>query len=121
MEMAGRVFLRIGTWRPQEYSLNYAQGRQEAGVSVFEAIPEGERFRVVFDNDPDDRQRDTLSGLLARMKRDRDDWGKDIDPIYIVTGQQVGIGYDGEPLLKKVKIEREIDLGQVFAPDIGWK
>lgn len=108
--MSSTVYIRIGTWRPQEYSLNYAQGKTEAGVSVFEAVPEDGKYRILLDeaHDPDGRQKDTLSGLLHQIQQNKS-YGQDYDPIYIVTGDHVGTGYDGEPLLKSLRIVAEVE------------
>lgn len=117
------IYVRIGTWRPEEYSLNYAKGDVEVGVSVFEAEPAGNRLRILLDDehDPDGRQADTLSGLLARIveQRRRRDY-MDQDPIFVVSGDYVGVGHDGEPLLKKLKVVSEIGPEDLLAPEIGF-
>jgi hypothetical protein len=116
------VYVRIGKWRQDETSFNYAAGGVEAGVSVFEAIPEGDRFKVLLDDehDPDSRQLDTLLGWAQRISSQAHRMVEQT-PIFIVSGDYVGIGYDGEPLLRGLKVVREIGLGDLLAPEIGLK
>jgi hypothetical protein len=116
------VYVRFGKWRPDETSFNYAAGGVEAGVSVFEAVPQGDRFRVLLDDehDPDGRQLDTLLGWAERISsQSRRD--VELSPIFIVSGNYVGVGYDGEPLLRELEVVREIDLGDLLAPEIGLR
>jgi len=116
------IYVRIGHWRPEEISFNYATGSVEIGVSVFEAVQQGDRFRILLDeeHDPDNRQADTLSGwaerLYGEVRR-----GKPQTPIFIVDGDYIGVGYDGEPLLKRLEVVREISVADLLAPEIGLR
>jgi len=114
------VYVRFGEWRPNETSFNYASGGVEVGVSVFEAISQGDRFRVLLDDehDPDGRQLDTFFGWAERISSQSRRMVKQT-PIFIVSGDYVGVGYDGEPLLKKLKIVRDLGLEDLLAPEIG--
>lgn len=113
--MSSTVFIRFGDWHHTERSRNYATGDTEIGVSVFEAVKEGQKYRILLDeeHDPDGRQADTYWGWMKKFDQEKD-WGHDPEPIYIVTGEVVGTGYDGEPLLKGLKI-----VGQIEHKDLG--
>lgn len=86
------TYLRIGDWHPSETSRNYALGKTEKGVSVYELDPTGQPLAPPKGEwaDTDLRQRIT---------------GK--EPKYLVQGTHVGVGHDGEPLLKNIKIVGE--------------
>lgn len=89
-----RQYLRIGEVPPDGVSkihnpIDNSIIGKELGVSVFEYI-EG-RGVVVPDNQ---KARDDFMTLMKS-------WWK---PQYIVSGEEIGIGCDGEPILKNVKI-----------------
>lgn len=81
-----KLFLRIGEWDrddPRPSFNNFATGTRAIGLSVFEldhGVP------VV----PSESEYATTD-LLERLERD--------DPKYLVHGEVVGVGHDGEPLL----------------------
>lgn len=116
------VYVRFGQWRPDETSFNYAAGDIEAGVSVFEAVLHGNRFKILLDDehDPDGRQLDTLLGWAERISSQARRMVEQT-PIFIVSGDYVGVGYDGEPLLKRLKVVQEIGLEDLLAPEIGLR
>lgn len=115
-----KVYVRIGTWHPSETSRNYATGNIEAGVSVFDAVKTNGKYRILLDHkhDPDGRLADTLSGLVAEIKR-KASYALSGDPIYLVRGTHVGIGYDGDTLFKDLVIDAEITADDLLAPEIG--
>jgi hypothetical protein len=82
---AKKVYVRFGRLPPGGKSTNFRDGIKEAGVSVFrgEQLPNGE-VRLLFSR-PDEMGSYHL-GLNKRKMR-------------IVTGREIGIGSDGEPLL----------------------
>lgn len=76
------VFIRFGRWSAR--SLNHSTGEYEAGVSVYPATLQdgvarlqGEDFDI------------PISGIYGRLT-------------FIVTGTVVGIGSDGEPVLRRL-------------------
>ena len=78
------VYIRLGRWGHK--SRNHATGQMELGVSVYPA-------RILEENivELDDRcfeiPVDLVRGRVA----------------FVVTGEEVGTGSDGEPVLRKVK------------------
>ena len=86
-------YLRLGKVPQDEKSINYFSNKKEEGVSVFEL---SSNDTIIFKN------LQLISSFAARLEA----------PIYIVTGDIVGIGNDGEPLLKDVIILEEIFLNK---------
>lgn len=86
------VYVRFGGLPPRGRSKNHATGRLERGVSCVEAwrSPETGKLRLVPYGAP--------SFLWVQNR-----------PAYIVSGEYVGEGSDGEPLLRKCKIVRALD------------
>lgn len=89
-DLSGKVNLRIGGWNPADpRSKNYAVGDIEMGLSVYEldaddnpvVPPEGEWAE-------DD--------LRDRMRSD--------EPKYLVQGELLAWGHDGEPLLGNPRV-----------------
>ena len=86
-------YLRIGDWHPSETSRNYSAGKIEPGVSVYDLHPQTGRPVVPPEGE---WAADDLASRLAGS-----------EPKYLVEGQHVGIGHDGEPLLKQLQIIRD--------------
>lgn len=86
-----KCYIRFGDL-PVNTSRNYLTGEMEAGISVYEAIIDGDQVKLVF---PDLTYSAcvSLSGVLERQA-------------FIVEGEQIGIGSDGEPLLRDCKIKQ---------------
>lgn len=80
---AGKTYLRLGLLPKNGKSINHLTGKIENGVSVFELVD----GKPVIDNL---QLIDSLSGRHAL-------------PAFLVTGEQVGIGHDGEPILQNVQ------------------
>lgn len=78
-------FLRVGDWGKDERSRNFNSGGHEAGVSVYE-LHQG--HPVV------PGRKDSMYPMRARLTSDL--------PKYVVTGEEVGRGHDGEPLISNV-------------------
>nr|DAV18300.1 MAG TPA: hypothetical protein [Caudoviricetes sp.] len=83
-------YLRLGEIPTNESSYNFLTKCQEAGVSVFEYV----------DSKP----------VLSNLQLVDSFSGRNDHKAYVVTGDVVGVGFDGEPLLKNVNIIREIEL-----------
>ena len=86
---AERGFIRFGDLPANGRSINHRDKTPEAGVSVFEAEFVGTDYRVLVDSVLE------VSYLLVRDR-----------PAYRVYGDVVGIGADGEPLLRVTKTVR---------------
>jgi len=82
-------YLRIGEWHPSETSRNYSAGKIEPGVSVYGLDAAG---RPVVPLQGEWAAEDLSSRMAGK------------EPKYLVEGDHVGIGHDGEPLLKNLKI-----------------
>lgn len=85
-----KEYLRLGEIPTNESSYNFLTKGQENGVSVFEW--------------------DGNSPVLSNLQLVDSFSGRDDHKAYLVTGEEIGIGFDGEPLLKNVKIVKEINL-----------
>lgn len=83
-------FVRYGAPPKCGYSVNAATGRKEAGVSVFKAKFVGNRYKVEYTT-PDM----LWTGETLKCQRDA----------YRVWGEVVGIGSDGEPVVKITRYE----------------
>lgn len=86
----GNAYIRFNDLPQSGYSTNYATGEKEAGISCYEA-----RWDLV--SGAYKRNGDGLDGaanyyIMAKS------------PVYLVTGEEIGRGSDGEPLLKNVNI-----------------
>lgn len=81
-------YLRIGAWHPSEQSRNYATGDIEAGVSVYDLDGQGRPIAPDGEWAEDD--------LRDRLASD--------EPKWLVEGDLVGEGHDGEPLLQNIRI-----------------
>lgn len=74
-----------------ERSYNFMRNRKEIGVSVFKADDNG---MPILEN------AEQVKSLWARLNRRH----------YLVTGDVVGVGQDGEPLLQNVRVVRRLRL-----------
>lgn len=84
------TYLRVGAWNPQSpRSRNYARGEIEAGLSVYELDANGKPIVPAEGEWAGD-------DLADRMRGD--------EPKFIVQGEVVGEGHDGEPLLSDPKV-----------------
>lgn len=81
-----RVYVRFGKWsRTYSQSCNHSTGERESGLSVYRAMLAPGNIVVL-----DDVVCESLAGQ-GRL-------------VFPVTGREVGIGSDGEPLLRGVKL-----------------
>lgn len=70
---------------------------EEAGVSVYEAVLTSGDYRILV---PSPAYYSTFTTML---------WLHEDRPLYLVEGERIGTGCDGEPLLKDPKIVKKID------------
>lgn len=108
---ARSVYLRFGNLPSGGKSKNHSDGATESGVSVFrgELLPNGEA-RIISDHNF--QMGSLMMGGLQSRK------------LYVVTGDEIGIGSDGEPTLKKAKqesiksaVNRIFGTNESIAPD----
>lgn len=130
------VYVRFGSWPHNERSYSPAGGYNEDGVSVYDmdkhgnpAIDHGlDRDHVhdehcdedcdipteEYGNDP----KEEMHSRISKAERNRY-YGNDNphEVAHLVRGNMVGVGYDGEPLLHKVKrVGDWIDHRHLFIP-----
>lgn len=92
-----KIYLRFGPWQPDERSYSRAQGTWLDGISVFPACYDARSGYYSYDQEYLDLQMAELApGLFRILALQR--------PVYVVTGDDVGRGYDGEPLLRNVRV-----------------
>ena len=70
----------------------------EDGVSVYDCCIDNGTYKVVLPTPLNISSLYTIQGFIMYDKR----------KVYLVTGEEVGKGTDNEPVIKHVKIEREI-------------
>ncbi len=87
-----KTYLRFGEIAENEQSINYFSHKLEKGVSVFE----------IENNMPLLGNMNLINSLALRVNAN----------IYEVTGDIIGIGNDGEPLLKNVVVLNQIDISK---------
>jgi hypothetical protein len=87
------IYLRFGRFPRGQQSTDHSSGRKEAGVSVYRGLllPDGS-YRLL----------DTTGAMTGQsaMIHDR--------PLYQVSGMEVGVGADGEPVLRGAKIVKTV-------------
>lgn len=121
-----QVYLRFGKWPEDERSHNNVMGWKEDGVSVYDLDHQGEPkdpdagMSRWHDHDescgPDcdldsyneefasNDTGDEMRGRVRRAERNRARGSENpSDTGHLVTGHEVGVGHDGEPLLRNVK------------------
>lgn len=88
------IYVRFGDIPENERSKNCLTGGYEDGVSVYEAIERDDDISIILPN-LSVSTCGSLSGVLDR-------------PMYIVEGDVVGTGNDGEPLLRNCRVIKEV-------------
>lgn len=103
-----RLYLRIGDPPPGERSTNGATGRLERGVSVYAVDWDPGRSLWVVDvpRADDATAVELVRDLIAGDRR-----------AFLVTGRVLSsVGSDGEPLLRSIRIEREVTVRDFMMP-----
>ena len=93
-----------GAFPVGEVSYNKLTGEPELGVSVYEAVERGGQYQLLLPRlDPM-----TIATIGMCFNTAQGLWGQTEHPLYEVEGDFVGIGSDGEPLLKNCRVVRRI-------------
>ena len=97
-DMERKLYIRFGEVPDGEKSGIYSCQEQkiigsENGVSVYDCCRIGDDWRIVLPTQCKESTLDTLYGLLVD--------GKDI---YVLSGDEVGIGSDNEPLIRNCNV-----------------
>jgi hypothetical protein len=108
--MRGEYYIRFGKWPENERSRNGINGELEEGVSVYHVNFDLDEGRWAIESSVDEA---TITGTMSSLFYD-----KPYRPIYLVQGDEheYAMGSDGEPLLRNVRLIRELDRQDVFCP-----
>lgn len=95
------LYLRFGEIPENEKSGIYKgdMGRvgEEIGVSCYRGVVIDDKVYIIMPHIPSS----TYYWLI-------DEYNRGKTPLYIISGKEVGIGTDGEPLLQNISIEKQI-------------
>lgn len=81
---------------------------EEVGVSVYDAICINGKWRIVLPEKLSSKMANSLHGLLNNVLQD--EWKVETPyEVFLVIGDEIGKGSDNEPLLKNVRILKEIN------------
>lgn len=112
------LFLRFGTWHPSERSRNYARGGTEDGVSVYDVVWRAKEgrwdVRMPPESDNPWGPEDTFWTLIKKAEAGE-------DPIYVVRGDVVGVGHDGEPLIRHIGVVEKVAAQDLMSSDLRWR
>jgi hypothetical protein len=90
-----KAYIRFGDLPKNNKSKNYLINKLENGVSVYNAVLDGEYYKIVLP-ELTESACVSLSGVLRRK-------------CFLVEGDLIGLGSDNEPLLKNIKIIKEVN------------
>lgn len=97
------LYLRFGHWPKNERSFSGAGGYHEDGVSAYDLDRKGEP-QIGWEGENGNDPEEEMQGRVHRAESSRANNRDDRDHAgHLVTGEHVGTGYDGEPLLRNVK------------------
>ena len=105
-----KYYIRIGEVPENEISKIYrgdAVIGEEKGVSVYNAVKIKDKWHIVMPTPFTIGQGNTYENLIQEVTECR----FEIDrprKVYLVTGDEIGIGSDNEPLIKNVRMIQEI-------------
>jgi len=105
--MSKRFYIRFGEIPKDEISCVWYHGIRvghEIGVSVYHGVEIDGIWHVVF---PNPSNPNTINGLQSYVGGEGPGSPASCSA-YVVTGDQVGIGSDGEPLIKNITIVKDI-------------
>ena len=107
--MGKEKYIRIGAIPQDEKSKVWRGGVQvgeEIGVSCYDALFSHGKWNIVIPSPINEAKVSTLYGLLSQLgllyKVD------DPQSAYLVEGERIGFGTDGEPLLRNIRIIEDI-------------
>ena len=75
--------------------------REELGVSCYQFIQQGENYNIVLSS--------ISTGFLHDLCWFLDDFQEGKIPAYLIEAEQVGIGSYGEPVVKNIKIIKNLE------------
>ena len=98
----GKLFIRFGEIPPDQLSTIHYRGYEvgkEPGVSVYDCFNDNDKYQIVL---PCPCGQGTITSLEGLMFYSKD------KNIYLVTGDVVGYGTDGEPCITNVQVLEDI-------------
>lgn len=98
-----RYFIRFGRWRENEISSVVYRSihiKDEIGVSVYDAAYIDGKYMICMPFPHTVSTMSTMENKLVSRPKE--------DPVFLVTGDVVGTGTEGEPLIRNVKIIKDI-------------
>lgn len=113
MSLMRFCYIRIGEIPPTEKSRIHRGDTivgEELGVSVWEAVELDGKFRILIPNPCNEAAMTDIYDSFLKS-----DWYRSV-PVYELEGDVVGVGSDGEPLLRNIKNVRKLgnDIEDVF-------
>ena len=87
--------------------------REELGVSCYQFIQQGENYNIVLSS--------ISTGFLHDLCWFLDDFQDGKIPAYLIEAEQVGIGSYGEPVVKNIKIIKQLEYVQLTEPKPKYK
>ena len=105
--MSERFYIRFGPIPKDERSKVFCHGIEvghEIGVSAYHGVEIDGVWHVVFPNPSNCNTIDTLQAFVGGPGPG----SPSSDVVYVITGDQVGTGCDGEPLLRNIRIIKNI-------------
>lgn len=100
-----KYYIRFDEIPPDEKSKIYRGDAiigEEQGVSVYDTVFYDGEWKIIYPNPSTNHTADDIDGFISDIT------GCGDLRAYIVIGDKVGIGSDGEPLIKNVKIVEDI-------------
>jgi hypothetical protein len=101
------VYIRFGEWSKDERSSAW-EGNEKLtthkGVSAFRAYCNDENDIYIIPTTGDESQHTSPDQLIDRN-------------IYLITGDEVGVGPDDEPLLRNISIVKKLSPRQIMTPE----
>jgi hypothetical protein len=107
--LKNRQYIRFGLWSDDERSQNHITGEMEEGVSVYETMWSDEYKR--WDVFPSHQGEETLDSQMEHLVEYS-------NPIFLVKGDEIGEGQDGEPLLRNVVLIKKLTVYDIFASNL---
>lgn len=103
-----KVYIRFGLIPKDDRSTIKSHGEvigKEIGVSVWECEIKKDKYHMVFPKNPTEHTADDFDYMMNLYTEN--------DDIFLVTGTEVGKGSDGEPLLRNIKVIRQLKRSEI--------
>lgn len=105
IKLGGGPYVRFGEIPKNEQSRSYGPEKNELGVSCYECLKIDNKYRILYPpvNDRWDKAAGILSVMIQRFMKHQ-------TKCYLINGEVVGRGADNEPLLKNIKVIKELSI-----------